>query len=87
METTFENKVDILGNFYMNYRDSKELEDFFEFNDLGLPLAFLATEGVAEITPEGIQYIDETWTLLLGLFEIEDMGFESLEELLASKSE
>ena len=37
--TDFSNKVDILGAFYLTYRDNNELKDFIEFNDLGLPLA------------------------------------------------
>lgn len=84
--TDFSNKVQILASFYMNYRDEKNVADFIEFNDLGLPLAFLAAEGLAEITEQGIQYIEETWNLLMDMFEIEDTGFESLDQLLDSKT-
>ena len=86
MDTTdFSNKVQILASFYINYRDEKNVSDFIEFNDMGLPLAFLAAEGVAEITEEGIQYIEETWNLLMDMFEIEDTGFESLDDVINSK--
>jgi hypothetical protein len=37
---SFENKVSILAELWMNYRDDEELQDFIEFNDLGLPLAY-----------------------------------------------
>lgn len=84
--TDFSNKVQILASFYMNYRDEKNVSDFIEFNDLGLPLAFLSAEGLAEITEQGIQYIEETWNLLMDMFEIEDTGFESLDQLLDSKT-
>lgn len=85
METSFTNKIQILGSFYLNYRDEKNVRDFIEFNDLGLPLALLVGEGLAEITEEGTQYIEETWRLLLAMFEIQDTGFENLEQLLNSK--
>lgn len=81
MTTDFSKKLDILGKFYENYRDDEELSDFIEFNDLGLPLAFLASEGLCQITDEGKRYILETWDLFLASLEVEDTGFESLEEL------
>jgi hypothetical protein len=35
---TFDNKISILAELWMNYRDDEELQDFIEYNDLGLPL-------------------------------------------------
>ncbi len=40
MATTFENKCAILADLWLNYKDNEELEDFVEYNDLGLPLAY-----------------------------------------------
>ena len=38
---TFENKITILAELWMNYRDDEDLEDFVEYNDLCVPLATL----------------------------------------------
>jgi hypothetical protein len=82
MTTDFSNKVQILGEFYFTYRDDKDLQQFIEFNDLGLPLAYLASENLCDISEEGIQYIEETWNILMGSLNIEDMGFEDIEQMM-----
>ena len=83
-QTDFSNKVSILADLYSNYKNDSHLKDFVEYNDLGLPLAFLAVEGLAEITQEGSEYIEETWLLLIASLDIEDTGFEDLDSLLGS---
>ena len=80
--TDFTNKIKILGAFYANYRDDDELEEFFDFNDIGGPLAYLTSEGLCEVSDDGKKYIAETWDVLLAFLGIEDIGFNSLDELL-----
>ena len=87
MTTDFSKQVEILGQFYEDYRDDKNLEDFIEFNDLGLPLAFLASQGLCAITDEGIKYISETWNLLLASLDLQDEGFDSLDQIFDKKAE
>ncbi len=82
MTTDFSNKVQILGEFYFTYRDDKELKEFIEFNDLGLPLAYLASENLCAISEEGIEYINETWNILMGSLGIEDIGFEDINTMM-----
>lgn len=80
--TDFENVCGILGSLYTGYKDDKDFEDFIEFNDLGLPLAFLASEKLCEVSEDGRKYILETWDLFLAALGIEDEGFNNLDELL-----
>lgn len=87
MTTDFSKKVEILGQFYQNYRDDENLADFFEFNDLGLPLAYFASEGLCDISEDGISYISETWDLLLAALEVEDEGFDNLDQIFDKKKE
>jgi hypothetical protein len=82
MTTDFSNKVQILGEFYFTYKEDKELKEFIEFNDLGLPLAYLASENLCAISEEGIGYINETWNILMGSLGIEDIGFEDIETMM-----
>jgi len=86
--TNIETQIDILGNFYINYKDDKGLKDFMKFNDIGLPLAFLASEGLCDLSEEAVVYIEETFKMLLQNLKINDIGFNSLDHLLdtAAKS-
>jgi hypothetical protein len=68
----------------MNYRDDDHLDDFMDYNDLGLPMAYLLMNEIVLPTEQSEIYIDETFDLLLGALSIEDEGFESLDELLGS---
>ena len=81
--TTDENKIRILADFYSKYRDDEEMEDFFDYNDLGLPMAYLVSEDLVSLKDKGNIYISETWALLLESLEIQDMGFENLEQVLS----
>ncbi len=80
--TDFKNKCIILGDLWLNYRGETLFEDFIEYNDMGLPLAYMISEGIAEPTELGSKYVDETWDLFMGAMEIEDTGFENLDQVL-----
>lgn len=81
--TPFGNICSILGQLWLEYKQDTMFVDFIEYNDLGLPLAFAFAEGiVTEQTPMLINYITETWDLFLEAVDLEDTGFESLEEIL-----
>jgi hypothetical protein len=80
--TGFESRCSILADLWMNYRHDEEFQDFVEYNDMGLPLAFMASEDLATPRSRGIAIINETFELLLSTLEVEDTGFESLEDLM-----
>ena len=83
MTTTTEiaSKCDILTDLWINHSENERFEDFVEFNDLGLPLAYFIAKGVVEMTPLAKDIIDATFNDLLDLFDIEDTGFTSLKDL------
>jgi hypothetical protein len=80
--TEISNQIIILAELYANYREDKGFQEFVEFNDLGLPLAYLSSEGLAMPSEDGLRYIAETFELFLGSLDIEDTGFTSLDEML-----
>lgn len=82
MLTTFENRALILGQLWINYKGEDEFADFFEYNDLGLPLSFAFAEGIVNHTPTLEQYINETWDLFITGLEVEDTGFEDIADIL-----
>jgi len=85
MATTFSNKVAILADVYSHHRDNDALAEFVEYNDLGLPLAYLTNEGLTTVTEQGTEYINETFNMLLGSIGTTDLGFNNLDEAFASK--
>ena len=82
MATDFSKVCDILGTLYANYKEDEEFKDFIDFNDLGLPLAFLVSEDLCEVSDDGARYITETWTLFVHSLGLKDIGFDALDQML-----
>jgi hypothetical protein len=85
--TNFSSQVNILGQLYFEYRDEKTFKAFIEFNDLGLPLAYLTSEGLAIPSEDGKRFIMETFELFMQTVGIPDTGFETLDEVLDAGQE
>ncbi len=83
---TFDNKITILGELWMNYRDDEDLQDFLDYNDLGLPLAYLLMNEIVLPTLQSHIYIDETYNLFIASLHVEDREWESLDELLGDQA-
>lgn len=82
MANSLDNKITILAELWMNYRDDDELEDFIEYNDLGLPLAYFLMNEIVLPTEQTHIYINETYDLLIAALTVEDKEWESLDQLL-----
>ena len=80
----FENKATILAELWMNYREDDQIKDFIEYNDLGLPLAYLITNEIVIPTNQADIYINESYDLLVAALEVEDLEYESLDEMMDS---
>lgn len=85
-QTEFDKKALILAELWIDYKNDAEFEDFMQYNDVGLPLAFVYTEGLVEFKNAGAMFIEETFDLFLATLGIEDTGFETLEDILAAGS-
>lgn len=84
--TSIETKCSILSDLWINYKGDEGFADFIEYNDIGLPLAYLLNAGL--VKPEGELphgFINETFDLLLAALDLEeDTGFDDLDQLLNS---
>ena len=81
--TTYKNKCAILGQLWQDYRDETDFEDFVQYNDLGLPLAYLISQEIVKSSPQAEIYVNETFELFLMALEADmDEDYESLEDLL-----
>jgi hypothetical protein len=86
--TTFENKCGILADLWMTYRFNPRFEDFVQYNDIGLPMAFLLSEGLVKTNNQlSRSMIDETFDIFLGSLKLEDAGYESLDDILVDSPE
>jgi hypothetical protein len=83
---TFENKITILAELWMNYRDDEDLQDFVEYNDLGLPLAYFLMNEIVLPTSQSELYINETYDLFIASLQVADKEWESLDELLGDQA-
>ena len=86
--TPFSNKSDILGELWVEYKNDTKFQDFFDYNDLGLPLAYAISTGIVSSSPLAENFINETFELFLEVLGIdEDTGFESLSDIIILASE
>lgn len=85
--TPYLTKAEILSELWLNYRNDEEFEDFVQYNDLGLPLAYIIANSITATTDMAQRFIEETFDLLLAGLDVEDEGFESLEEILVRIAE
>lgn len=83
--TDFTKICEVLGSLYANYKEDEKLKDFIEFNDLGLPLAYFVSEDLCQVSDDGARYITETWQLFLASMDLQDTGWDSLDQMFAAK--
>lgn len=84
MTTEYKVKCSILSEFYEGFKTDSNFTDFFEYNDLGLPLAFMIEAKIVESTPIAETYINETFELLCEALELDsDEEYESIDEMFA----
>ena len=79
--TTQENKQNILAELWINYKQDANFEDFISYNDVGLPLAYAISSGIVKETDIANKFIDETFLLLLNSLEVQDEGFDNLDDI------
>jgi hypothetical protein len=70
----------------MNYRDDEDLQDFVEYNDLGLPLAYFLMNEIVLPTSQSELYINETYDLFIASLQVADKEWESLDEVLGNQA-
>jgi hypothetical protein len=75
-------KAEILVQFTQDEFNSGEYEEFFDYNDLGIPMAIAVTQDMVILTDSGEELLDETWKELCLLFDANpDDEYESIDDL------
>lgn len=80
--TPFANRCDILADLWIDYKGDAQFQDFIQYNDLGLPLAYAISGGIVDSTPISEGFVNETFELLLEALGLTDQGFESLSDIV-----
>ena len=79
-------KADIIMDFAQRYSEVILFEDFFDYNDLGIPLAGAVSAEICELNKKGHEVIEETYLLLLTELRLENINFdkdyEGLDDIL-----
>jgi hypothetical protein len=92
-ETNPTNKIKILADLWINYRDEEAFEEFVDYNDIGLPIAYAIHTEIVPPTPRSDLYIQETFDMLLASLgfvnkegDVNDDGWDDLEDMLNNSS-
>lgn len=80
--TDFETKCEILSDVYVDFKNDELFDDFFSYNDIGLPLAYCIAMGIVEATDKATMMIEETFNMFLSSMSVTDSGFEKLDDIL-----
>ena len=80
--TSYDNICSILGDFWVEYKADPQFQDFMDYSDLGLPLAYAISSDIISVTPKAEAYINETFDLLLEAMGLQDEGFDSLTDII-----
>jgi hypothetical protein len=83
MNIEFEDQCAILGQLWIDFRDDEEMSMFMEYNDLGLPMAYLIANELVTPTPLSEKYIEETFDLFLAAMNVTDEELEGVDNLTA----
>ena len=87
-QTSLEDKAQIIVEFTQDHFNGGEYEDFFDYNDLGTPLAVAITQEMADLTDSGREVLEETWRNLCDLFDADaTASFESIDDLIGDYQE
>jgi hypothetical protein len=81
--TSYTDKCSILAELWLNYRSDEQFQDFIEYNDLGLPLAYAIDNDIVKSSEMAQRFVEETFDLFLASLEVEDTGFDNLDDLLS----
>jgi hypothetical protein len=68
---------------WLNYRQDEQFQDFIEYNDLGLPIAYAIANDIVKSTEMAERFVEETFDLLIAAVDlVDDVGWDNLDDML-----
>lgn len=84
MQLTLGEKANILGGFWITYKNDKDFSLFIEYNDIGLPISYYFSEGLINaLTEQGEKYIHDTFSMFINAMEITNEELFSIKDNLS----
>ena len=78
-------KAEIIVQFTQDQFNSGDYDEFFDYNDLGVPMSIAITQDMVILTDAGEQLLEETWTELCLLFKADaNLEYESIDDLMGN---
>jgi hypothetical protein len=83
MSTSFLTKCEILAEVHLEATWNIDLNDFRDYNDLGLPLAYSVDKDLIEIKEGGKEHIEDSWNNLCEMLGVnKEDEFEDSDDML-----
>ena len=77
-------KADIIAEFVVENIGNDDYEDFFNFNDLGIPLSLSLKHNLCTLTDDGVEIINETYSDLCSYVDIDDTyEYKTVDDFMA----
>lgn len=74
-KTLFSSKCQVLGELWLYYREdaanNENWREFFQWADIGLPMAYMAWQGVVTIKAEGEEYVNNAYDVFCEMISID----------------
>ena len=78
-------KAEIIVQFTQDQFNSGDYDEFFDYNDLGVPMSIAITQDMVILTDAGEQLLEETWTELCLLFKADaNLEYETIDDLMGN---
>lgn len=85
IDEDFLKKCQVLAEFWSKYKDNELLADIVNYNNLGLPLAFMHENNLCIATDEGIGYINDTFNYLVEIAESKEEHSDQIAEFFGGQ--
>ncbi len=73
VNTPFSKKCDILAMLWVFYKDTDNegWQEFFKWADIGLPMAYMSSQGHITIKKDGKNFLEDTWNAFCEMISID----------------
>lgn len=76
-------KAEIIVQFTQDQFNSGDYDEFFDYNDLGVPMSIAIDQDMVILTDKGEQLLEETWIELCLLFNANPNDeYETIDDLM-----
>jgi hypothetical protein len=76
-------KAMLLVQFTQDNFNDDVFTEFFDYNDLGIPMAIAVVQDMVVLTDSGLDLLEETWKELCTMFNVDpEKEYESIDDLM-----